>query len=154
VAALLSPDGKTFAAIDRYGEYNLIPLAGGEAKPIDGLVPGDQLLQWSSDGRALYVRAGGDMELEIYRLDLSSGRREVWKDLKPPDPVALIGIPTDPGNVRITPDGKHYVYTYWTYSNQLFTVAVAKGHRPDSSQGSIATSGPLSRQRSDRKPFF
>ena len=62
------------------------------------------------------------MELKIYKLDIASGRRVLWKDLIPSDPVGLIGIPTDPGQVRVTPDGESYVYTYWTLLNQLYTV--------------------------------
>jgi len=120
---LLSPDGKQIAAIDRYGEYYLCPVAGGEPRAIDGILDDDiGLLQWSGDGRALFVRGAGDLVLRIYKLDLSSGRQELWKELSAPDPAALVSIGVDPGQVRITPDGESYVYTCWTFPNELYLV--------------------------------
>ena len=121
VGALLSPDGKWIAAFDRYREYYLCPVEGGEPHAIEGFIEDDlYLLQWSSDGRSLFVRGAGDLVLRIYKLDLASGRRELWKELRPPDPAPLIGVALDPGQVRITPDGKYYVYTSWTQVAELF----------------------------------
>ena len=117
---LLSPDGRQIAAIGRYGEYYLCPVEGGEPRAIEGLEEGDGLLQWSADGKSLFVRGAGDFVLKIYKLDLASGRRELWKTLRPPDPAAVIDVATDPGQVRITPDGKYYVYTSWTQVAELF----------------------------------
>ncbi len=119
---LLSPDGKLIAALDRYGEYYLCPVAGGEPRAIEGLAEGDGLLQWSGDGRVLFVRGAGDLILKILKLDLSSGRRQLWKELTPPDPAAVIGLATDPNQVRLTPDGKSYVYTSWTFPSELYLV--------------------------------
>ncbi len=119
---LLSPDGKLIAAVDRYGEYYLCPVAGGEPRAIEGLAEGDGLLQWSGDGRSLFVRGAGDLILKIFKLDLSSGRRQPWKELTPPDPAAVIGLATDPNQVRLTPDGKSYVYTSWTFPSELYLV--------------------------------
>src|SRR2546426_121876 len=120
---LLSPEGKRIVAFDRYGEYYLCPVEGGEPHAIDGLLEGDiGLLQWSGDGRSLFVRGAGGLVLKIYKLDLSSGRRELWKELTPPDPAGLISIGLFPGQVRLTPDGKSYVYTCWTVPNELYMV--------------------------------
>lgn len=77
------------------------------------------MLQWSADGRFLFVREAGSLVLRIHRLDLSSGRRELWKELTAPDPAALIDISSDPGQVRLTPDGKSYAYTHWTFAGEL-----------------------------------
>jgi hypothetical protein len=32
----------------------------------------------------------------------------------------MIGIGIDPGQVRITPDGQSYVYTFWTAPGELY----------------------------------
>jgi Tol biopolymer transport system component len=119
---LLSPDGKLIAAIDRYGEQYLCPVDGGEPKAIDGYEENDSLLQWSADGRSLFLRAAGDEVLRIYKLDLASGRRELWKELRPPDPTGLIGIGESFGETRLTPDGRSYVYTSWTMTSELYIV--------------------------------
>ncbi len=125
VGLLLSPDGRTLAAVDRYGEYYLCPVdRGSDPRPLPGYVDGDALLQWSADGQSLFVREAGNLALRLFRLDVSSGIREFWKELVPPDPSVLTDIGSDPGQVRITPDGRSYAFTYWTFEGELY---VAQG---------------------------
>lgn len=122
VGISLSPDAKLVAAFDRYGEYHLCPVgAESEPQPLEGYRDGDMVLQWSADGRFLFVREAGSLLLRIHRLDLSSGRRELWKELTAPDPAALTDIGSDPGQVRLTPDGKSYAYTHWTFAGELYS---------------------------------
>lgn len=125
VGLLLSPDGQTLATVDRYGEYYLYPVDGkSDPRPLPGYVDGDVLLQWSADPRFLFIREAGNLTLRLYRLDVSSGAREFWKELAPPDPTVVVDIGSDPGQVRITPDGKSYAFTYWTFEGELY---VAQG---------------------------
>ena len=121
VGLLLSPDGRTLATTDRYGEYYLYPVDGtSEPLPIPGYVDGDVLLQWSGDGRSLFIREAGNLVLRIHRLDVATGDRRIWKELVPPDPTVVIDIGSDPGQVRMTADGKSYAYTYWTFEGELY----------------------------------
>lgn len=121
VGLLLSPDGGTLATVDRYGEYYLCPVDGGrDPQPVRGYLDGDTLLQWASDGKTLFIREAGNLVLRTHRLDLSTGIREFWKELVPPDPTVLIDIGSDPGQVRMTPDGRAYAYTYWTFEGELY----------------------------------
>ena len=121
VGQLLSPDGRTLATIDRYGEYYLYPVDGSaQPRSIPGYIDGDVLLQWSADGRSLFIREAGNLVLRIHRLDLSTGDRVFWKELVPPDPTVLTDIGSDPGQVRITADGRSYAYTYWTFEGELY----------------------------------
>ncbi len=121
VAVLLSPDGRTLATVDRYGEYYLCPVDGSSGpRPLPGYVDGDVLLQWSEDGRFMFVREAGNLTLRMHRLNVSTGAREFWKELVPPDPSVLIDIGSDPGQIRLTPDGKTYAYTYWTFEGELY----------------------------------
>ena len=107
--------------MDRYGEYYLCAVDGGSsARALPGYIDGDVPLQWSADGRFLFVRETGNLTLRIHRLDISTGTRGLWKELVPPDPSVLIDIGSDPGQVRITPDGKSYAYTYWTFEGELY----------------------------------
>jgi len=117
----LSPDGRTVAAVDRYGEYYLCAIdERGEPRPLPGYRDGDLPLQWSSDGRSLFVREAGNLTLRIFALDVTTGARHFWKELAPPDPTVLTDIATDPGQIRLTPDGKSYAYTYWTFEGELY----------------------------------
>ena len=121
----LSPDGRTIATVDRYGEFYLCALdEPADPRPLAGYRDGDVPLQWSTDGRRLFVREAGNLTLRIFTLDVSTGARELWKQLMPRDPAVLIDIGTDPGQVRLTPDGKSYAYTYWSFEGELY---VAQG---------------------------
>ena len=44
----------------------------------------------------------------------------VLEGTRPPNPTVVTGIGSDPGQVRITPDGKSYAYTYWTFEGELY----------------------------------
>ena len=121
VGILLSPDGRSIVAVDRYGEYYLCSSeASAEPRPLDGYRDGDVPLQWSADGRFLFVREAGNLTLRIHTLDLSTGTRQFWKEMLPPDPAVLTDIGSDPGQVRVTRDGKSYAFTYWTFAGALY----------------------------------
>jgi serine/threonine protein kinase len=122
VALLVAPDGKrivVFAPEGSDGRYYLSPINGAESTPIPGMEKGEVPIQWSADGRALYVRGPGDFSTKIHRIDLANGHRVLLREIVP-DQVGLIGIEVGPGGIQITPDGKSYVYTYWTALRDLF----------------------------------
>jgi hypothetical protein len=125
VALSVSPDGKRLVVWAPGGAagggYFITPLDGGAAVPVPGLGPGETPIQWSADGRAVYVRAAEDFDASVYRVELADGRRKLLKEMVP-DPVGLIGIEVKPGGVQVTPDGKSYVYTYWTAFSDLFLI--------------------------------
>jgi hypothetical protein len=102
------------------GDYQLRAIHGGQPRPIRGALAGDELIEWSSDGLFIFVRGQNESVLEFSRLDLSTGRRELWKRIEAADPVGLIGI--QPASVHMTPDGKSFVYTYWKVLTELFLV--------------------------------
>jgi len=116
-AFLISPDAKRMI-ISAAGEYFLAP-AGGERVPIVGLDAGDVPVQWSADGRALFVRGRGEFTAPVYRLDLSTGQRKLWKVLAPPDPAGVCDLARDSG-LRLTPDGRGYAFSYWSDLTVLY----------------------------------
>jgi hypothetical protein len=120
VALRVSPDGKKVVALDPYGSYSIHSIEGGTSDtPIEGLERGDEPIQWSADGRALYVRGPGDFATKLYRVEITNGRRRMLKEIVPSNPVGLGGIEVKPGGIVITPDGKVCVYTYWTTLEEL-----------------------------------
>ena len=104
----VSPDGRGALVLREDGAY-LQPFTGGEPKRIAALNDKDTVIRWHPDGRALFVRH--DVEetgaLELVRLDLSSGRRELLRSIKPPEPGAHFQ-----GLVTIAADGRSYAYSY------------------------------------------
>jgi Tol biopolymer transport system component len=119
-AVLISPDGKLLAGLTSAGNYVLHPVDGAKMRSIRGALPGDDLIQWSSDGRSLYVRGLGDSSLDFFRIDLATGRRQRWKSIVPADTVGMIGF--QPAAVRMTPDGRSVAYSYWKTLTDLYLV--------------------------------
>ena len=119
-----SHDGKKIITLQPDKTYYIQPLDGGEAKPIPGLESGDEPIQWSDDGRSVYVIGPGEFATKIYRVDLANGNRREWKVIDPPNKIGLVGLELNPGGILVTPDGKVCVYTYWTLLQQLLSKSI------------------------------
>jgi hypothetical protein len=76
-------------------------------------------VQWSSDGKSIYVRGAEEQPLTLHRIDLASGRRERWKELAPPDMAGFLEYGVGPRGVRVTADGRFYAYTFITDLERL-----------------------------------
>ena len=114
----ISPDGKLVTAIDPQDRAVLYPIAGGEPRPIPGIAEGELPVRWSDATSLFVVSRSGELPARISRVDLATGRRELWKQLTPLDPAGVFSI--DP--VLITPDGKAYVYSYRRMLSELYLV--------------------------------
>ena len=80
----------------------------------------DRPVQWSQDGKSLYLRRVEGVTVNISRYNLATGKRQPWKKLAPRDPAGLIGIDVGRGELAMTPDGRGYVFTYWKVIRNLF----------------------------------
>ena len=56
--------------------------------------------------------------MRIYRLDVSSGVKELWKEIRPADPAGFIPFYF----IHLTPDGKWCVYTYSRFLSDLYLI--------------------------------
>jgi eukaryotic-like serine/threonine-protein kinase len=115
---LVSPDGKFVFARDLDGKGVLYPLAGGPARSVPGLLPADIWVNWSSDGKSIYVYQDDVTRAQLFRLDLSTGKRELLRTLAPPDIAGLAGIES----LRITADGQTYAYSYNRALSALYLI--------------------------------
>ena len=112
----ISPDGKRVAARGPDNRIYLYSVEGGEPTVLAGLGADDIPCGWTADGRGLYVFLRGEFPGRVFRLDLATGTRELWKTLAPGDPAGILTI----GAPRMTPDGKAYVYAYNRILSDLF----------------------------------
>jgi Tol biopolymer transport system component len=118
----ISPDGKFVAGVDGERKVWIYPVEGGEPRLVPGITAGDAPLRWHADGRSLFIGRLGETPAKIYRLDLASGRKELWREL----------IPADPGGVKyfsrivLTPDGKSYAYSFYRSLSDLYLVTGLK----------------------------
>jgi Tol biopolymer transport system component len=109
--AVSSPDGERIVYSVNGGQLKMATLAGGEKRIIPGppLGKGGYLAQWSADGRFLYlVRKRFELPIRVDRLEIATGRMELWKLLNLEDPAGARWI----NPVRIAPDGQSYAYSY------------------------------------------
>ena len=119
---LVSPDGRRMLARDPSGSYSVWPVDGGQPTVVSGLGPDDRPFQWSADGQFLYVRSGKDSVLHVERYNLTTGRRDLWRELLPHDSAGVFGVATGRGEFAVTPDGTSAVFTSWTWLGDLFLV--------------------------------
>ena len=122
-AKSVSPDQK-YVTVEDGHKLNLFPLAGGALRPIADMEPGESVIRWSGDGKFLFLRKATESSpssLTILRLNVATGRKEVWKELKTLDPVGV-----QIGSVVMTPDGKWYAYSY---QRDISTLYLGEGLR-------------------------
>ena len=120
-ASHVSPDGK-YVTVVAGGKLNLLPIAGAEPKAALDIEPQESVLRWSADGRFLYLQQmAGPTTVKINRLDLASHREELWKEIKPADPVGVKIV-----DVVVTPDGKAYAYSFQRDIGTLYLVSGLK----------------------------
>jgi serine/threonine protein kinase/Tol biopolymer transport system component len=113
----LSLDGKSLVARTREGKFFLAPVEGGPSRPIRGLEAADWPIQWASDGRSLFVRRTvTELPARVYRVDMETGRREVWKEFMPGDPAGINAI----APFSISPDGQTIVFEYDRTLSELY----------------------------------
>ncbi len=113
---VMMPDGKSVALVaTASGSCFLQPIEGAGARPIP--CPTGRVGGVSSDGRTWYVREGG-IPAQLYRADILSGRKELWKEVAPPDAAGTYRM----DNFLVTPDGKTYVYTYRRILSDLYLI--------------------------------
>jgi dipeptidyl aminopeptidase/acylaminoacyl peptidase len=117
-AFAVSPDGQNVAGIGPDQKAYLFPTTGGTPKLINGMEPGDIPITFSADGRSILLYSTGEVPAKVYRLDLGTGNKSVWKQIAPLDPTGVSTI----GPILMTPDGKTYVYGFHRTVGDLYLV--------------------------------
>jgi serine/threonine protein kinase len=117
--ARLSNDGQRVAAMGENDTVLLLPVAGGEARTVNGCAAGDLPIGWTPDDRALYVYRRGRTSVSIERVDITTGERTPWHTIHPADPAGINDIMP----VYITPDGQTYAYSYRRFLSDLYVVS-------------------------------
>jgi eukaryotic-like serine/threonine-protein kinase len=114
--ALPSPDGR-YVATALSGKALLLSPDGGQAQTLPGVASEEIPVAWSADGRSLFVTKMG-MTAPVYRIELSSGKRTLWKELAPADRAGITSVL----HICMLPDQSAYAYSYNRVLSQLFTV--------------------------------
>ncbi|HEY3204268.1 MAG TPA: protein kinase [Thermoanaerobaculia bacterium] len=130
----LTPEGYRFflRSVSPGGEFVIVrgpdlrlylyPVEGGEPRPIPGMAAEDWPAGWSADRRSVFVYQRRELPARVYRLDLATGRRELWRELQPDDAAGILSV----APIFPTPDGAAYVYGYFRTLSDLY---LARGVR-------------------------
>jgi Tol biopolymer transport system component len=115
---LVAPDGKLAIGTGPDGNRWLFPISGGEPHPIPGLQLNERIAGFSADGKNVFSYNIAGLPGIVTRIDLATGKRTVWMELRPADPAGVDSI----GGGAITPDEKSYVYAYARTLSDLYVV--------------------------------
>lgn len=72
---------------------------------------------WDDKGEGLYL-ASGDLKMRYDRLDLATGKRTFVREITPADPTGVASL----ADVRLTPDGKAYCYSFMRALSRLYVI--------------------------------
>jgi eukaryotic-like serine/threonine-protein kinase len=112
-----SPDGARVAVASGHG-VELYPAGGGQPRAVPGLTRDDLLVSWIDDGLLVSDNPDPLALSRIYRVDPVSGRREIWKEIVPPDPAGVMLV----RSLIATPDGRSHVYAQHRALSDLYLV--------------------------------
>jgi Tol biopolymer transport system component len=113
----VSPDEKSIMVYQN-GGLVVRSLSDGSFKPISGIQAGEFPIAWASDSKHVFVQAPIATGINIYKVDVESGQREMWQTITPKDAVGLRPMTIPAG---ITPDGRWIAYMYRTQLGQLYS---------------------------------
>lgn len=111
----ISPDGKWVIG-QRNGKRFLQSVASDESKPFPDAPATQETIAWS-DSSHVFLQENEPWGVNINRLDLQTGKLELWQTIKPKEQIGLRPM-TNP--VAITADGKWMAYTYGNTLDQLY----------------------------------
>jgi dipeptidyl aminopeptidase/acylaminoacyl peptidase len=118
----ISPDGEWIFVIGANGKISLYGVENRQVRLLPGANAGDRPLQWTADGRGVYVMERKGTVFSVFRMEVATGRRELWKEVVPPDTAGLFGI----ASFFIAADGRSYVYSYRRTLADLYLVSGLK----------------------------
>ena len=94
----------------------IYPTEPGEPRAVPGLEPDDIPLRWTADGASIFVYRPSAPPLRVEKVDVKTGRRTLWKEIRPPDPSGVEQV----GPMQIAPDETSYVYSYRRALDELY----------------------------------
>ena len=116
----LSPDARFVAGMTKDSGVALYPLDGGNPIAVGGVQKGEVPVQWSADGSSLFVYRPTALPAQVFRINLATGARDLWKQFTPTDPAGVYKI----APICMTHDANSYAYDALRNMSDLY---VAEG---------------------------
>ena len=96
----------------------MLSVNGGEPLPMDAIEDGETPVAWSADGQSVLVSRSRDQSRTVFRVNLKTGARVVWKTIAPADLAGVVRL----SGVHISGDEKSYAYSYTRELGELYLV--------------------------------
>lgn len=116
---VVSPDGRFVAGMSSEEKVTVFPLDGSKPVAVPGTEKGEIPVQWLVDGAILVYRPTA-IPARLFRIDLATGVRTLWKEFNPADPAGVYKV----APVVITQDGNAWAYNAMRVLSDLY---VAEG---------------------------
>jgi len=112
-----SSNAKLVVAMDTTEKFWLYSTDGSPPRALSGIQPGEEPIRLSNHGKYLFVAPSDGMSVSIYRIEVSTGRRQFVSKIVPGDPA---GLWNNLWPIVITPDGKSYAYCTYRVLSDLY----------------------------------
>ena len=114
----VAPDGTGVILRAPDGRVMMYPVeAVGAPSPVPGLAAREMPIAWTADSKSVLIRAA-EQRTRIDRIDRTTGRREGWLEMRPPEQELLDGALS----IAIARNSRSYVANYQRIRATLFLV--------------------------------
>jgi eukaryotic-like serine/threonine-protein kinase len=113
-----SPDGTKVLNAGMNGGWFVYSVTGSPSQEVKGIADDEIPIGWRADNQSLYVRPrrAGDMSTPVWIVDIATGKRTSWKEIRPSQPIDF----RNDLHLHITPDGRAYAYNFSMQSSDLY----------------------------------
>jgi len=122
LATVPSPNGKYVAGVSVGRPISVYPLNGGAPRAVPGSELPYILCGWSADSKALYVYLMGEVPMKIERVDITTGKTTIARELVPADRAGVVSI----APVATNRDGSEFAYSYYQTLSVLYVISGLK----------------------------
>jgi len=114
----VSVDGTLAAATGEQQGITIWPTDGRPHWAVAGSPPGERPVAWTEDSKAVWTFRRDTIPTDVYRVDVATGSRQLWKQLAPRDLNGVYSI----NEVQVTPAGNAYAYSYRRIVSDLYVM--------------------------------
>lgn len=114
----VSPNGLYVAALGTDAKPTIFSVDGKTSWAIPNSEAREIPVQWTPDGNSIYLTHPLDRMAQVFRVDIHTGERTLWKQIGAADPAGVLGVT----RVFPTPDGNAYAYGYIRILSTLYLV--------------------------------
>ncbi len=115
---LISPDGDSMLIMSGDEAYQIYSLSNGKSVPFNGIESGELPIRWSRDAKSIFVRTLFSIPAKVYKVEVSSGKRSLFKEITVSDPAGFVAFTS----IIISDDEQAYAYSYRRGLGALFLI--------------------------------